>query len=167
MAAVSTVRIDEVQESLTFEDAVPGDVYRSATREVIEADIVRFASEWDPQPFHLDIEAARSSLFGALVASGLHTLVLSVRLFNDIGLLRTTALAGAGIERLRWLAPVHPGDVLHVRVEIAGKRSVKADGRGLVTVKLTTANATGRTVLALNLLILVARRQTAVIPRQE
>lgn len=167
MAAVSIARIDQVRESLTFEDVVAGDVYRSAAREVIEADIVRFALEWDPQPFHLDIEAARSSLFGALVASGLHTLVLSFKLFNDIGLFRTTALAGAGIERLRWLAPVHPGDVLHVRVEITGKRSVKADRRGLVTVELTTADATGRTVLALDLLILVARRQTAFIPRQE
>ncbi len=87
--------------SLYFEDVVLGQIYTSGTDRVDEPDIIRFAREWDPQPFHLDPVAATDSLFGTLVASGLQTLLVSFRLFNGIALFRTTALAGAGLERLR------------------------------------------------------------------
>ena len=149
---------EEVRRSLHFDDVIVGQHHSSATHVVTEADIVRFAHEWDPQSFHLDPLAARDSLFGGLVASGLHTLLISFRLFNDIGLFHTTALAGAGMEGLRWLAPVHPGEVLQVRVEFVNKRAVHRPGRGIVTVRLTTTDQSGSQVLVLDLLILVARQ---------
>ena len=84
--------------------------------------------------------------------------LVSFRLFNGIGLFRTTALAGAGLERLRWLAPVRPSAVLQVKAELESKRAARHPGQGLVTVKPTTVDQAGRAVLAFNLLILVAGR---------
>lgn len=144
--------------SLYFEDVVPNTTFHSATATVSEPEIIQFAQEWDPQPFHLSQDAARRSLFGTLVASGLQTLLLSFRLYNDIGLFRTTALAGAGLDGLRWLAPVLPGMVLHVEAELAAKRPTSNPARGLVTIKLTTFEQTGRAVLTLRLDVLIKRR---------
>jgi len=158
MAETSPTAIERERPSLCFEDVVVGQRHRSGTRVVVEDDIIAFARQWDPQPFHLDHAAAMGSLFGTLVASGLQTLLISFNLYNDIGLFRTTALAGAGMERVYWLAPVYPGDQLQVGVEFAAKRPVRAANRGLVTVRLTTLDGPGRQVLTLELLVLVARR---------
>lgn len=130
-----------------------------------EAEIVRFAREWDPQPFHLDRAAAADSLFGTLVASGLHTLLVTFSLYNEIGLFRTTALAGTGIDKLRWLAPVYPDNVLQVDVITAAKRVMRDPERGLVTLGLRTKDEAGRLVVDLDLSLLVARQRPNVPSR--
>lgn len=142
---------------LHFEDVVIGSEFRSAVGAVDRAEAMDFAGRWDPQPFHLDEEAARNSLFKTLSLSGLNTLCLCFRLYNDIGLFRKTALAGAGIERLRWHRPVYPGDRLHVAVRMLDKRPVARPDRGLVTVELSTFNQDHALVMVTRILILVSR----------
>jgi acyl dehydratase len=92
--------------SLTYEELEIGAVYHTASVTVTEGAIIDFALRWDPQPFHMDRFAAKESIFGELVGSGLQTLMLSYRLFHDRGLLKDTALAGLGIDSLRFVSPL-------------------------------------------------------------
>jgi acyl dehydratase len=110
--------------TLYYEDLAIGDTYETGGYTVTKAEIIDFAEQFDPQPFHVDEEAAAESMFGGLVASGLHTLCLSVRLFvtefvgGEAGLAN---MGGLGMDDLRWHEPVRPGDTLHVRIEVTDK----------------------------------------------
>lgn len=119
-----------------YEDLEVGDVYETGSETVTKAEIVDFAEQFDPQPFHVDEEAARDSMFGGLVASGLHTLCLSTRLtVVDVfgGAAGIANMGGAGIDELRWHEPVRPGDGLHVALEVAEKTpSESRSDRGYV-----------------------------------
>ena len=90
-----------------FEDFEPGQVYELGTRTITEEELVAFAREWDPQPFHVDPEAARESVFGGLIASGWQTGAIWMRMYVDT-MLGSAARGSPGIEELRWLAPVRP-----------------------------------------------------------
>jgi len=108
--------------TLYFEDVEPEASYEVGSYTVTQEEIISFAEQFDPQPFHTDPEAAAESMFGELVASGLHTLCLSVRLFvtgfvNDGPELAN--MGGLGMDELRWHAPVTPGDTLSLRIEVA------------------------------------------------
>ncbi|MEJ7799923.1 MAG: MaoC/PaaZ C-terminal domain-containing protein, partial [Ilumatobacter sp.] len=101
-----------------FDDFAVGDVFELGEIEVTEFDIVEFATKYDPQPFHIDVDAAEASPFGGLIASGWHTGSMYMRLLVD-GLLQDSSSQGAsGIEDMRWLAPVRPGDTLRARYEV-------------------------------------------------
>lgn len=101
-----------------FEDIEAGDVHEFGSHTVTKAEIVDFAEQFDPQPFHLDEDAAADSIFGGLVASGWHTASLCMRLLVD-GYMSEAASAGArGIRDLRWKQPVRPGDTLTCRLEV-------------------------------------------------
>lgn len=119
--------------TIYFEDFSVGDVFDLGTIEVTEAEIVEFARKYDPQPFHLDPSAAAASPFGGLIASGWHTGSMYMRLLAD-GLLNDSSSQGAsGIEDLRWLAPVRPGDTLQGRYEVEeANRSETKPTRGTV-----------------------------------
>lgn len=145
------------RQPLHFEDVVIGSEFHSAAGAVDRAEAMDFASRWDPQPFHLDEEVARNSLFKTVSLSGLNTLCLCFRLYNDIGLFRETALAGAGIEQLRWHRPVYPGDHLNVVVRMLDKRPVKRPDRGLVTVELSAFNQDHALVIVTRILVFVSR----------
>jgi acyl dehydratase len=119
--------------------------------------MIRFASEWDPYPFHIDPQAARSSVFGRLCASGLHTLLLSYRLFGKLKLFDGTTLAGLGIEHLRFHRPLFPGDAIRVRVEVAETVTTNKADRGMVKLRLATHNQAGELVMDLLLPLLVER----------
>ena len=97
---------------LYFEDFAVGDSFVTDSESVTEAQIIRFAKEWDPQPFHTDIEAAARHELGGLFASGMHTLGISFRLFIATEVLAACNIVGAGLDKLRWPRPVRPGDVL-------------------------------------------------------
>jgi len=119
-----------------FEDLAIGDEYDCGSYTVTESEIIEFAEQFDPQPFHTDPEAAADSMFGGLVASGLHTLCLSVRLFvtnfvnPDDGLAN---MGGLGMDDLQWHEPVRPGDTLSLQVEVVDKTpSESRDDRGYV-----------------------------------
>ena len=133
-----------------FEDFEPGQVYELGSRTVTEADIIAFARDWDPQPFHTDPEAAAESAFGGLIASGWHTGAMWMRLYVDSLLGGPASQGSPGIEELRWLAPVRPGDTLHGRLTVLETRpSERRPGRGTVRIRGEMENQEGVTVLSL------------------
>ena len=144
---------------LYFEDLTVGQTYGTGTVTIEPGMIKAFASEFDPQPFHLDEEAARGSLFGGLVASGWHTAALTMKLLVGGELKVVGGLIGMGAEELRWPRPVHPGDALRVESEVLGLRPSKSHpGRGLVRVRNTTLNQDGEPVMVTVVNMIVPRR---------
>lgn len=144
-----------------FEDIRPGDVIQLGSVEVTRDEIVDFASRYDPQPFHLSEAAAARSPYGGLIASGWHTAALFMRLFVD-GLLRDTASLGSpGVEDLRWLHPVRPGDVLTGRVRVVEARpSARDPARGTVITESEALNQHGEIVMRLRARGFFRRRET-------
>jgi acyl dehydratase len=141
-------------------DDLNGDEHWSTESQIIrQQEIIDFASVWDPQTFHVDVERARSSAFGSLVASGLHTLVVTYRLFNQLGILSDSAIAGLGYKEVCFEAPVRPGDRLRVDVRIRSLRESRTGDRGIVAFGLQTSNQDGETVLTAELAILAAKSQ--------
>jgi acyl dehydratase len=136
--------------ALSFEDFEPGRVYELGSRTITEAEIVEFARQFDPQPFHLDPEAAQDSVFGGLIASGWHTGALWMRLYVDAMLGGSSALGSPGIEELRWLAPVRPGDALSGRLTVLDVApSASRPDRGTVRIRGEMVNQDGVTVMAM------------------
>src|SRR5689334_18639259 len=109
-----------------FEDFTPGSVRIDGPLTVSKDDIVGFAREFDPQPFHSDEEAARDSFVGALIASGWHTCSLNMRLIADGFLLETAGMGAPGIEEVKWVKPVRPGDSLRTRSTVLESRASKS-----------------------------------------
>src|SRR4051794_33093366 len=142
-----------------YEDLAVGQTFGTGTF-LVEPDMIKaFAAEFDPQPFHLDQDAARASLFGGLVASGWHTAALSMRLLVGGELQIVGGLIGMGAEEMRWPRPVHPGDVLRVECEILDLRPSKSQpDRGIVKVRNTTLNQNGEPVMALVVNMIAPRR---------
>ena len=134
---------------LYFEDIEPGEVYELGTRTVTETEIVAFAREWDPQPFHTDPEAAKGSVFGGLIASGWHTGSMWMRMYVET-MLGSAARGSPGIEELRWLAPVRPGDTLSGRLTVleATPSGTKPD-RGTIRIRGEMVNQDGVTVMSM------------------
>lgn len=145
--------------SLFFEDFRPGDVTDTGSVTVTREEIVAFARQFDPQPFHVDEEAARRSPFGGLIASGWHTAALCMRLVVALLGPGSGSLGSPGVDELRWLKPVRPGDELSVRVEVmeAIPSRSKPD-RGLVKLRYTMRNQNGEDVMTMIALGMVLRR---------
>jgi acyl dehydratase len=144
---------------LYFEDFPPGDVRESPSRAVTHDELVAFARAFDPQPFHLDEEAARGSIYGGLLASGWHTCAISMRLMWDTFLKDTASLGSPGMDEIRWVKPVRPGDTLRMRftvVETIPSRS-KPD-RGIVRSVSEVFNQHGEVVMTMRGLGMFARR---------
>jgi acyl dehydratase len=144
---------------LYFEDFPPGDVRESPSRAVTRDEIVAFARQYDPQPFHLDDEAATRSIYGGLLASGWHTCALYMRLMWETFLKDTASLGSPGVDEIRWVKPVRPGDTLRVRftvVEATPSRS-KPD-RGIVRSLSEVFNQHGEVVMTMRGLGLFGRR---------
>jgi acyl dehydratase len=141
-----------------YEELMEGERYTTGKWWVTEREVLDFARVWDPQPFHVDANAAQSSIFGSLITCGLHTLVITYRLFNELGILGNEALAGLGYENVKFLKPVYPDDILEVDVRVAGLSDARRPGCGVVRFELTTYNQHRIEVLSLSLSILTARR---------
>jgi acyl dehydratase len=101
-----------------FEDFSVGERFETASATISREEAIAFATSYDPQPFHLDEEAARTSMFGKLVVSGWQTAALAMRLIVQSRVLEATGIVGTGVDEVRWFAPVAPGDTLRVRGEI-------------------------------------------------
>lgn len=125
-----------------FEDFAPGQVFDLGSYEFSRDEIVGFARQWDPQPFHVDEAAAAESAFGGLVASGWHTACVFMRLYVDALLLDSASMGSPGLEELRWLVPVRPGDVLRGTASVTevAPSSVRPD-RGTVFMLFEMYNA--------------------------
>jgi acyl dehydratase len=131
-----------------FDDYAPGTTYDCGSVSVSEADIIAFAKEYDPQPFHVDPVAAASGPFGGLIASGWHTAGLVMRLIVDNYLAAEASLGSAGLDELRWPAPVRPGDTLRVRATVLeARRSLSKPDRGIVRILIEAENQDGQTVM--------------------
>jgi acyl dehydratase len=152
---------------LYFEDLAVGQRYAGGRAAVELPAITAFAAAYDPQPFHLDEAAAKASIFGRLVASGWHTMALTMRLLVEGELRSLWGLVGLGVDELRWPRPVFPGDVLSVEWEVLEVRpsSSKPD-RGTARLRITTRNQRAEVVLTLITTILVPRRPPAGDPSQ-
>ncbi len=142
-----------------FEDFKPGDVIELGSRTISKESILAFAREFDPQPFHTDEEAAKRSVYGGLLASGWHTGSLLMRILND-GLLKDTASLGSpGVDELRWLKPVRPGDVLSARMTVLESIPSRSKlDRGLIRSLMELRNQHGEIVLSVRGLSLLGRR---------
>lgn len=124
-----------------LEDFAAGQKFRSGRLRVDAERLKRFAAEFDPQPFHMDEEAARRSLFGGLAASGWHTAALTMRLLVESELRPAGGIIGAGFDEFRWPRPVRPGDELHLEIEVLEVRPSKSrPEQGLVKIRTTTLN---------------------------
>ena len=134
----------------TFEDFEPGQVYELGSKVVSEDEIVAFARQFDPQPFHLDTEAAKDSVFGGLIASGWHTGAMWMRLYVDSLLGGASGQGSSGIEELRWLAPVRPGDTLSGRlIVLEATSSDSQPDRGTIRIRGEMVNQDGVTVMSM------------------
>jgi len=133
---------------LYFEDFAVGEVKEYGDRLVTAEEIVAFAQQYDPQPFHVDAEAAKHSQAGGLIASGWHTGVMLMRMNCDEFLLRSASEGAPGCEEVSWLRPVHPGDRLHVRRTIVSARPLRSrPALGAVEFLFEVLNQNGEVVL--------------------
>ncbi len=148
-----------------WEDFPVGQVREFGALQVTREASLAFAREFDPQPFHVDDDAARSSLFGTLTASGWHTCALAMRMMCDAYLLDSASLGSPGIDELRWLKPVCPGDTLGVRLEILEARPMASrPDVGLVRSIWEVSNQRGETVLSMKGWGMYRRRSGATAP---
>jgi acyl dehydratase len=141
-----------------FEDFEIGMRFKGGRVQVTEADIKRFAAEFDPQPFHLDNAAAEHTAFKGLAASGWHTAALAMRLTVEIHPFGPHPLLGAGVDNLRWMLPVRPGDTLRIEGELVGLTPSKSKPIGTVLIKWTLFNQHDQAVYTFTPIGIVPRR---------
>src|SRR3989475_12754923 len=124
-----------------LEDFAPGQKFVSTTLRVDSAAIKAFAAQFDPQPFHLDENAARGSFFGGLAASGWHTAALTMRLLVESGFRPAGGIIGSRADELKWPRPARPGDELHVEAEVLEvRRAGRPPGEGFLQRRTTPVN---------------------------
>ncbi len=157
-----------MSEPRYWEDYEVGQKFPLGSTSFTEQEIMSFAREFDPQGFHVDREAARKSLFGGIIASGWHVASKMMRLFVDNYLDKRTALGSPGLDGLRWLKPVRPGDVLSGVVEIADKTPSRSKPHfGIVHEHWTVTNQNGEVVMTSKGVNMVKRRPAPALSASE
>jgi acyl dehydratase len=142
-----------------FEDFKVGDTFVTGGVTLTESAIIDFAITYDPQPFHLDVTAAKAGPFGGLIASGFQTLALGFRQVLDLGVLKGGSMGSPGLDELRWTRPVRPGDTLRVKGEVMEtKASSSKPDRGTVRVRYAFVTQTDETVLTMSCIHILKRR---------
>jgi len=136
--------------TLYWEDFPVGDTMEMGSHTFTEPEIIAFARQFDPQPFHVDPEAAKNTFFKGLVASGWHTCAIAMRLMVDKYVARSASLGSPGLDNIRWLAPVRAGDTISYRRTItAARASESKPGVGLVQSRWEAVNQRGETVMTM------------------
>ncbi|WP_255955279.1 MaoC family dehydratase [Streptomyces odontomachi] len=149
-------------EDRYYEDYLPGAVYVYGSITMTEDDILRFAGEFDPQHIHTDPRFAEHGPFKGLIASGWHTCAVMMRLYADHYISKVASLASPGIDELRWVRPVRPGDSLAIRTTVQQARvSRSKPDRGLVHTGIEVLNQRGETVVTMSAMNLLLRRRPA------
>ena len=142
-----------------FEDYTVGEVVNADGFTLTEAEIIHFALTYDPQPFHMDVQKAKESIYGGLIASGWQGALIGFRMLLNAGLLGEGSLGSPGIDQVRWLKPVRPGDTLYAHAKVVDKRvSQSKPERGVVHLDWWIDNQTGETVTTMKSIQLVRRR---------
>lgn len=145
-----------------FEDFAVGRVFDLGQCTVSEQEVIDFGTRYDPQPFHADRVAAADSMFHGLIASGVHTMALYMRLFVDGVLSDSASLGSPGIDELRWPVPVRPGDTLRARYSVASARKSRSRPEwGIVQGLATVENQDNVTVMTMTVINLFTRRYAA------
>ena len=142
-----------------LDDFTVGERFVTRGVTLTESLIIDFAMTYDPQPFHIDVEAARQSNYGGLIASGFQTLALGFRMVLESGIFRASSMGSPGFDELRWLRPVRPGDTLHTELEIVEKKpSNSKPDRGILRVAYRIRNQKEEDVLTFLSMHLLRRR---------
>jgi acyl dehydratase len=142
-----------VADNRWFEDYEPGSVHEFGSIRVDEEEVLAFGRRFDPQVFHTDPEAAKGTEYGGLIASGWHTAALMMRMYSDHYLSKVATLVSPGVDDLRWLLPVRPGDELSLRVTVAeARRSRSKPDRGIVRSDVEVLNQRGEVVMTVSAL---------------
>lgn len=145
---------------LYLDDFKAGDAFLSGGITITESEIIDFALKYDPQYFHLDVDAAAESIYGGLIASGFQTLAVCFHLFIQKGILAKSSLGSPGIDDLKWRAPVRPGDTLKTRTEVLEvKPSSSKPDRGILRLRYSAMNQHGDEVLSFVLNHLLKRNE--------
>ena len=160
-------RVDKVSfaapaDERYFEDYVAGSVYEFGDFTVTEADVVDFAKRFDPQYIHTDPDRAKNGPFKGLIASGWHSGAILCRLMVDHYISHVASLGSPGVDEMRWLHPVRPGDKLRIRTKITETRLSKSKpDRGLVSCEVEMINQEDQPVMSLKITNLLSKRPTA------
>jgi acyl dehydratase len=142
-----------------FEDFIPGKVIELGSRTVSEEEIISYATQFDPQPFHIDKVAAEDSIFGGVIASGWHTCGMIMRLVVDGFLNESSSMGSPGVDEVRWILPVRPGDTLSVTAETLDRRpSTSKSDRGIVFTMWRATNQDGNLVCTIKGMGMFGRR---------
>jgi acyl dehydratase len=150
--------MDQVAD-LYFEDFEIGQRFRSRGVTFTESDIIDFALRYDPQPFHIDKVAAETGPYEGLIASGFQTLVMTFRMILQENLIFAASMGSPGIDELRWLRPVRPGDTVHMEMRIEDKRESRSKpDRGILTCAYTGYNQHGEPVISFSATQIFRRR---------
>ena len=145
-----------------FDDLALGMRFKSGQVQITESDIKRFAAEYDPQPMHLDEEAAAKTPFKGLAASGWHTAAIAMNLAVQIRPFGPHPLIGMGVDELRWMAPVRANDILHLEGEVIGLTPSRTKPQGIALVKWTAVNQKGEAVYTFTPIAIVPRRPGSI-----
>lgn len=145
-----------------FDDFSVGERFVTRGVTLTESMIIGFAMTYDPQPFHIDVEAARQSNYGGLIASGFQTLALGFRMVLETGIFRVASMGSPGFDELRWLKPVRPGDTLHTEIEVMEKTPSRSKpDRGILRIAYRIKNQKEEEVLSFLSMHLLRRRAPA------
>lgn len=142
-----------------FDDLHEGDRFETAARTLSRDDIVAFARQWDPQAFHLDEEAACASPYGGLIASGFHTMLTAFVLTLEADVWKEASMGSPGMDDIRWLRPVHPGDTLRAEaVVVKSVPSASRPDRGRTTIRYDVKNQADEVVMTYTAIHILRRR---------
>ncbi len=145
-----------------FEDFQVGDRFETPGITLTRAQIIEFAMRYDPQPIHMDVVAAAAGPYGGLIASGFQTLALTFRLFYQRGWFQDSSLGGPGLDEVRWLKPVYPGDTIRAVIQVEAARPSNSDpGRGVLVFRYDTYNQNDEVVMTLRAPAFIRRRPPA------
>lgn len=149
----------KVERPLFFEDFEVGQVYETGTQTLSEQEIIEYGEKYAPLPYHTDVEAAKDTSFGTLIAAGYQTTSVTFGLFARTGALSLSGMGSPGVDKLRWKRPVKPGDTLRVEANIVEvSPAEKEGGRDAVRIRYDTFNQNDELVMNLTSLHFVRRR---------
>ncbi len=132
-----------------LDDFLVGESFTTKGITITEGEIIHFAMQYDPQPFHLDVTAGLESPYKGLIASGFHTVAICFRMFIQTGVLLACSIGSPGVDELRWLAPVRPGDTLKTKAKVLEIRpSSSRPDRGILRMKYVGTNQNGTNVIS-------------------